>query len=499
MPGRGIRWSIIGVGMDGSIPESRWFGAVLFRAAVAGIALGVAAVAGSSFVLAGVEGGTLGGTVVVATVLLAFTVGLWAGAPDAAKEGVRLKQRWLSASAACAVAGAFVTTASIYQQLYPGPGWRVGGLVVAVALPLYTLGLLAPHLLSWAEQWLESEDRESGHWGGLGPIAVGGLLAVSGGALVAGFALVPVLSPGSLLVGVALLLLVPHLAKDPARPPVREREIFRTVTPYGTLRVTDFVYPGERQPERRLYLDDEEESGQLVRSGAPTLAYIAAAEDWFSEITKPGANYLFLGGGAYTLPRRLAERDPRARTTVVELDPEVTRIAERFFGLKSQHRIRTVYGDARAFLDHEDFGPFDRIYVDVYAGREALPHSIVTREAAGALARKLSPGGVAAVNLIGDVVGEERRQVWSVIRTFAEVFPEMVVYSHLGRDFPERQNLLLGVALDSDVRLPRRAGYFEEWPREEWPLGEETVVLRDLQVPGDSPAPVPARTPQETG
>ena len=32
-----------------------------------------------------------------------------------------------------------------------------------------------------------------------------------------------------------------------------------------------------------------------------------------------------------------------------ELDPEVTRIAQHYFGLRREHRITTVHGDARAF------------------------------------------------------------------------------------------------------------------------------------------------------
>src|SRR5690606_29312817 len=103
----------------------------------------------------------------------------------------------------------------------------------------------------------------------------------------------------------------------------------------------------------------------LVRSGAPTLAYIAAAESWLSAITPQGARFLFLGGGAYTLPRRVAERDRRAKIVVVELDPEVTRVAQHFFGLSPAHAIHTIQGDARAFLDQAPAGGFDRIFLDV--------------------------------------------------------------------------------------------------------------------------------------
>src|SRR5690606_18701013 len=121
------------------------------------------------------------------------------------------------------------------------------------------------------------------------------------------------------LLGAAAVLMAPLLRHPRMEPLAREQLLHEVDTPYHTLRVTEVVHPGDRQPERRLYLDGEEESGELVRSGAPTLAYIAAAEAWLSERSARGGEYLFLGGGAYTLPRRVAERDPSARVTVVEL------------------------------------------------------------------------------------------------------------------------------------------------------------------------------------
>jgi hypothetical protein len=483
--------------MDASIPDRAWLRAVLGRAALIGIAAGVIAVAGSDFVLAEAAGGPITASVLIATIVAAFAVGMWASAPDAGAETLPIRDRWLSAAAATAVGGAFVTSSTILQQVYPGPWWRVGGLILVIALPFYTLGLLAPIVLAWAEGWADRIGREAVPWGGIGPVAIGALGATAIGALLTGLVLLPLMTPGTLLVSVAVLLLLPNVFTDPSMAPATERELHQVVTPYGSLQVTEVVYPGERQPERRLYLNGEEESGQLVRSGAPTLPYIAAAERWLTDVTPAGASFLFLGGGAYTLPRRIAERDPRARISVVELDPEVTRLAQRFFGLRPQHRIRSVHGDARAYLEYGDREVFDRIYVDVYAGLEALPHSLVTSGAATAIARRMAPGGVAAVNLIGNVVGEERRQVWSVVKTFAESFPNVALYTHLGRDFPERQNFLLALTLGTERVFPETAGHFDRWPREEWPDADGAIVLRDLDVPAEARADTPAPTARE--
>jgi hypothetical protein len=92
------------------------------------------------------------------------------------------------------------------------------------------------------------------------------------------------------------------------------------------------------------------------------------------------------------------------------------------------------------------------------------------------------------MNLIGTVVGEEQRQLWSVVRTFAEVFPTLALFSHLGRDFPNRQNLLLAASSDPQQSFPMSAGLFEAWPRNEWPEVDGVRVFRDLSISEDNSA-----------
>lgn len=457
---------------------------MVIRASFAGFVTGMIGLAGSRVVVGVGAGGAFETAILAAAILVALAAGIWAGAPETLFEGNRLRDRWLSASAFTAVAGAFGTFSNLYQQVYPGRWWVAGALLLGLALPVYAVGLLVPALLAWADELHDAlaEDGE-GRWGGLGPVVLGMVGGAAGGVLVAGMLALPRLSPGSVLMLTALVLLVPMAMRDSGLPAAREVLLFETVTPFGDLRVTEVVYPADRQPERRLYLNGEEESGELARSGTPTLGYIAAAESWLNTSTPVGSEYLFLGGGAYTLPRRIVERDPRARVTVVELDPAVTSIAHHFFGLARHHPIATVHGDGRAFLDHASERRFDRIYVDVYAGNESLPFSLVTVEAARALRERLNPGGVAALNVIGNTVSDEKRRLWSVVRTFAGAFPSVALYVHLDRDFAERQNFLLAGAAEPDHRFPASAGPFALWPHAEWPELEGVVTYRDLEVP----------------
>jgi spermidine synthase len=476
--------------MDPTSTDRGWRRPLLLRAILVGSAWGVTGSVGSVLVL-GQSPGVRDASVMIATSAVAFAIGLWVGAADATKEKLPLRDRWLAAAAITAVGGAYGTFSTLYQQFYPDLPWQIIGLILAVALPAYALGLLPPILLAWGERAMDEDAAHPNPLAAVGAVAIGVLAGGAGGLLVRAFIDLPTWSASSILMAVAMLLLVPLL---PGMPPLgggTEVLIFKSVSPIGTWRVTEVAFPGERQAERWLYLNDEEESGELVRSGAPTLAYIAAAEHWLASVTPTGSEYLFLGGGGYTLPRRIAERGGDARIVVVELDAEATRIAQRFFGLKPHHRIHSVYGDARAYLDTRGIPTFDRIYVDVYGGREVIPFSLVTHEAATRMAELLNPGGMVGINLIGTTVGEELRQVWSIVQTFSEVFPTVAVYTHLGSDYPDRQNLLLTAAVETKERVPPTAGMFELWPRQDWPVLDGTTVFHDVSLPAPQLALAP--------
>lgn len=475
--------------MADSYPERDIHHAVLLDGATIGVALGSIGLAGGSMVLFRSSGLLLATAGLIASVVVALLVGMWAAAPAIDQEHPAVRERWLTAVLSVALAGAYATFLQLNDVLAGGTFGRVSALLLLAALPAYSLGMTLPVLLGWGRFRVELITGEVVGESVASYLTAGVLAGVALGAVGTGFMLLQGLGAGPTLLGAAAVLMAPLLRHSRLEPLSREQLLHEVDTPYHTLRVTEVVHPGDRQPERRLYLDGEEESGELVRSGAPTLAYIAAAEAWLSEQPKRGGEYLFLGGGAYTLPRRVAERDPSARITVVELDPEVTAVAHRFFGLRPHHGVHSIHGDARAFLEEGGEERFDRIYVDVYGGQESLPPPLVTIEAFQRMRERLRPDGLVAINLIGTTHGLEATRFWSIVRTFSTVFDTSTLYLHLGRDFPERQNALLAGATHPEAALPTRAGLFDRWPMEEWPTVKEATVLRDLAQPVPEPRP----------
>lgn len=463
------------------------------RPFLVGLALAVVAFAGGSLLLYSAGGALPAAAGLLATFAAALAAGLWAGAPVDEPE-TPPAGRWIVIGIALGVAGVLATAWRAYGWERMGGPARALGLLFIVGVPAYAAGYLLPALAAW--EGTQDEDDEGAVDPGIGAteLVAAVMAGVAAGAAAAGLFLLPWLSPGTLLLIVAAFVTFPFAYPRRARGAATERQVLmEEQTPFGTLRVVEIDYPGKRQPERRLYQNDEIESGELTRTGAPTFAYVAAGERLFGELERPGLAYLFLGGGAYTLPRRIAERDPQARITVVELDPEVTRAAYRWFGLRPEHGVHSIHGDARLVAAGLPAGAFDRVFVDVYDGSETVPYHLVTLEAMRDLTRLLKPGGVVVVNVIGVADGEGDRRFWSTVRTAREAFPGVRLYYHLSRDYPDRQNFLLAASVDAGESLPEAAGTFEPWPEPEWPRLSGTTVFRDrFADPQERRAPLPA-------
>jgi spermidine synthase len=109
---------------------------------------------------------------------------------------------------------------------------------------------------------------------------------------------------------------------------------------------------------------------------------------------------LFIGGGGYTFPRFLEAEYPGAEIDVVEIDPEVTRVAKRYLGISENSRIRSFNEDARWFvMNCTEEKTYDLIFEDVFNDL-SLPYHLTTREFALQLERLLKPDGLLLTNLI---------------------------------------------------------------------------------------------------
>lgn len=124
-----------------------------------------------------------------------------------------------------------------------------------------------------------------------------------------------------------------------------------------------------------------------------TRSMIAGALVYPTELNS--AAIIGLGGGrtAWYLHKSV----PELQFTAVELDPEVARIADRYFNVRPEDNFDLEIRDGRVWLTRSD-EKFDVILVDAYRG-PFVPFHLLTSEFYKLVAEHLTPGGVAVQNV----------------------------------------------------------------------------------------------------
>lgn len=210
---------------------------------------------------------------------------------------------------------------------------------------------------------------------------------------------------------------------------------------------------------------------------------------------------LILGHGGGSLAKWLAEHWPELDLDIVEVDPSVVRVAERYFGYPGAPTHRVHIKDARVFLRSSGVR-YDLIWLDVFA-RHLIPFHLTTQEFFSELRSHLSPDGVLAINLASSGEGPDRERGRAVVTTLRSVFPSIEAYGVKGpwrTDQPGAQNLIffaggpVGKLRDPEfaVRLGELAAH-RKIPAEaigllssrfelDWPSG---LILTDDYAPYD--------------
>ena len=145
---------------------------------------------------------------------------------------------------------------------------------------------------------------------------------------------------------------------------------------------------------------------------------------------------LFIGGGGYTYPHYLEVMYPQAEIDVVEIDPEITKVANEYLGVPKDTRIRSFNKDGRWYvMNCREKGKYDFIVGDAFNDL-SLPYHLTTLEFARQMAELLKPDGILMVNVIDSF--KKGLFMPSYIRTLEEVFGKGNV--HLVFHKPDYEN-----------------------------------------------------------
>jgi spermidine synthase len=126
---------------------------------------------------------------------------------------------------------------------------------------------------------------------------------------------------------------------------------------------------------------------------------------------RPAEDMLIIGNAGGTTARAYGKLYPGVQIDGVEIDPKVTEVGRRYFGLEDNPNLHVVTADGRPYLAGTD-ERFDLILVDAYR-QPYIPFYLATREFFRLARDHLTRGGVLAINVaavpgddqLGDALG----------------------------------------------------------------------------------------------
>lgn len=133
---------------------------------------------------------------------------------------------------------------------------------------------------------------------------------------------------------------------------------------------------------------------------------------------------LVLGMGAGTSVKQLLHFFPGIEhVDAVDIDPEIVRLAEKYFDVKSNEKLTTHVADARVYLSQTS-KKYDFVEIDLFHQGPYIPFYVATREFFELIRSRLNEGGVLIYNVITPL-GDNA--LFDLIEpTVAAVFPSVM-------------------------------------------------------------------------
>jgi protein-L-isoaspartate O-methyltransferase len=219
-----------------------------------------------------------------------------------------------------------------------------------------------------------------------------------------------------------------------------DNTLFETDSPFGQNQVVETVYRG--RPARVLFSGDRAaaQSGLAMDENPELLIEYNQRLMEIIEVKSP-QRILLIGGGAYTLPRAIGRLPKPPQLTVVERDPILLELAQRYFDFTTWPGFTAIHGDGRNFLETST-EIYDLIVIDAFSDL-SVPLSLITLEAMQTSRRHLTPQGLLAINVIAAARGQSAVIIDRLSAASSAVWPHLEILAvERGYDSWQPQNLL---------------------------------------------------------
>lgn len=210
-------------------------------------------------------------------------------------------------------------------------------------------------------------------------------------------------------------------SQDTLRPGKDTRELFRGNSNFGLLQVDELTSP----TAILLYLNDRLMQNTYLKNEQRSASLFTYLLQGLAQIYTPQVqDVLCIGMGVGIVPMSFANLGNRVE--VVEINPAIVPIAQRFFHFDPT-KLHLTIGDGRYYIAMTT-NRYDTIILDAFLG-ESVPCHLMSREALKTMQQRLKPGGTLVMNTFGDTTIGKDYFLLSLNRTLKSVFREVRVHT----------------------------------------------------------------------
>lgn len=278
---------------------------------------------------------------------------------------------------------------------------------------------------------------------------------------------------------VLICLLLPQSLHQQTSKLVIEKD-----TMYNNVRIIDQNDYYSYQTVRELFLGNARNSATYLDNPKlvyPYANYYRLIDHFVPELSR----VLMIGGGGYAYPKNFISTHPEASIDIVEIDPELTTLAEHYFFFKPNEHTTVFHEDARTFINREEY-TYDAILIDAFSDYHH-PFQLTTHEALTHMAEMLHDDGIVITNIVSSILGEKGKVLRAEYRTYTNIFPYVAVFPvNTNKEPYLTQNIML-IAAKQPLNFSSSNAEFEEYLGMRW---DKEIPVDDVPLLTDDFAPV---------
>lgn len=135
---------------------------------------------------------------------------------------------------------------------------------------------------------------------------------------------------------------------------------------------------------------------------------------------------LMIGGGVNSYSADFLKSFPDARIDIVEIDPKMTEIAKKYFGLNISEQMTIIHEDGRIYLN-KNTKSYDLVFIDAFFSA-SIPFQLTTVEAVEKVYASLNDKGAVLLNIISTINGDDGKLLRAEYRTYKSIFPQVYLF-----------------------------------------------------------------------